>query len=472
MSTVPNDLEMPGNGTTGSQPAWKRELNDKIAAARAKRQGGAQDEAKSHPRGEVLAPGETDSRSARVAAAVAARYAQAPTYSEYLASEVRAAMSAAVLAQESAARAVAEAEQARAIVNQLTAPVFEGTSNAQLESRAEQPTPASLAQPKQAPAVRVDYEASGIPSRALPSQVQNYSAQSMHPGSDARPSATRPSVLADPLAEALISPATPLPAKLLEFPRELIAARKARPRHAEGPLRDEATDQPQLRIFEVEPEAISTKPEAAPLATEWSSIRLDAYPPAHPTDVTPHAAADTVSSNDPQSTYLSSGASPRHVPQGQNHNHGYARPGYAANPEALLMNVASVGDRLMAAIVDACLVGIAFLLFVFVFTASTVHPPTGKPALIGSAIVLAGFYLLYQFLFFTFADSTPGMLYARIALCTFEDDNPTRDAMRKRIFAVVLAGMPLGLGFLYAIFDEDHLGWHDRMTRMYQRSYK
>jgi uncharacterized RDD family membrane protein YckC len=101
-----------------------------------------------------------------------------------------------------------------------------------------------------------------------------------------------------------------------------------------------------------------------------------------------------------------------------------------------------------------------------------VHPPTGKPALIGSAIVLAGFYLLYQFLFFSFSSGTPGMLYARIALCTFDDDNPTREAMRKRIFAVVLAAMPLGLGFLYAIFDEDHLGWHDRMTRMYQRSYK
>jgi hypothetical protein len=64
------------------------------------------------------------------------------------------------------------------------------------------------------------------------------------------------------------------------------------------------------------------------------------------------------------------------------------------------------------------------------------------------------------------------MRYARIALCTFDDDNPTREAMRKRIFALVLAAAPLGLGFLYVFFDEDHLGWHDRMTRMYQRSYK
>ena len=33
--------------------------------------------------------------------------------------------------------------------------------------------------------------------------------------------------------------ALPLPANLIEFPRELVAARKARPRLAEGPLREE-----------------------------------------------------------------------------------------------------------------------------------------------------------------------------------------------------------------------------------------
>ncbi len=87
-------------------------------------------------------------------------------------------------------------------------------------------------------------------------------------------------------------------------------------------------------------------------------------------------------------------------------------------------------------------------------------------------MLLASIYLLYQFLSFSLSTGTPGMMYARIALCTFEDENPTPKAMRKRLFALVLAAMPLGLGFLYALFDEDHLGWHDRMTRMYQRSYK
>jgi len=79
--------------------------------------------------------------------------------------------------------------------------------------------------------------------------------------------------------------------------------------------------------------------------------------------------------------------------------------------------------------------------------------------------------VIYQFLFFTFSEATPGMRYARIGLCTFSDDNPTRAAMRRRILAVLLSACPLGLGFLWAWLDEEGLGWHDRISRMYQRSY-
>ena len=84
-------------------------------------------------------------------------------------------------------------------------------------------------------------------------------------------------------------------------------------------------------------------------------------------------------------------------------------------------------------------------------------------------IVLLG--VLYQYVFFTFSDATPGMRYARIGLCTFSDDNPSREAMRRRIFALMLSAAPLGLGILWLFFDEDRLGWHDRISRMYQRSY-
>ena len=94
--------------------------------------------------------------------------------------------------------------------------------------------------------------------------------------------------------------------------------------------------------------------------------------------------------------------------------------------------------------------------------------PTAAISTVGSIILLG---LLYQVLFFTFSDATPGMRYARIGLCTMSDENPSRSDMRRRIFALALASASLGLGVLWALLDDERLGWHDRISRMYQRSY-
>ncbi len=69
-----------------------------------------------------------------------------------------------------------------------------------------------------------------------------------------------------------------IPGNIIEFPRELVASRKARPRLAEGPLRADGTPEPQLRIFEVEPAQISAEPEVGTLAEapEWQGMLLGA----------------------------------------------------------------------------------------------------------------------------------------------------------------------------------------------------
>jgi uncharacterized RDD family membrane protein YckC len=135
----------------------------------------------------------------------------------------------------------------------------------------------------------------------------------------------------------------------------------------------------------------------------------------------------------------------------------------------------------MAAIVDGCIVIAALLAFIAaaaltIGKLSEGHAPIGihmtpQAALLAAAATFLVFTLLYQLLFFTFSEATPGMRYARIGLCTFSDDNPTRAAIRRRIFATILAACPLGIGFLWAWLDDDGLGWHDRISRMYQRSY-
>jgi uncharacterized RDD family membrane protein YckC len=276
-----------------------------------------------------------------------------------------------------------------------------------------------------------------------------------------------------PVFEEPAEPATPLPANLIEFPRQLVAPRKARPRYAEGPLRedaDAAPDNSQLRIFEVEQTQISADPAAEDATPEWSSIWLDA--------IDPNTVAPALDDDIPAVPLPSSVAAAFHA-TGLEHLKPAAavndRLNYKPRPQA-----APFSRRIMASTVDFCVVGFGFLGFATTFaltvgrTAVNAAVDGQRPgtALIVSAI--ATFALLnlgYKALFFTFAESTPGMAYARIGLCTLNDENPTRPAMRRRILAVLLSSCAMGIGFLWALFDADGLSLHDRISGMYQRSY-
>ena len=248
-----------------------------------------------------------------------------------------------------------------------------------------------------------------------------------------------------PIPEAAYEEPIQLPANLIEFPRTLVAPHKARARLAEGPLRDSSPDpDSQLPIFEVgearevgeaAPEAIQSQAAVEMSAPVWTSIRLDDLP------VDDSPASLMAAQLHPQATF------------------------------ALPPQTAPLEQRIMAALVNASIIGTAFFAFIFVFAISGAALPTGRLALIGAAGVLFALFVIYQLLFFTLSYATPGMRYARIGLCTFSDENPTRAAMRLRIIAVLLAACPAALGFLWSLVDDDRLGWHDRICHMYQRSY-
>jgi uncharacterized RDD family membrane protein YckC len=237
------------------------------------------------------------------------------------------------------------------------------------------------------------------------------------------------------------SAAEAIPGNVIEFPRQLVAARKARPRIAEGPLREEAPLSPQLRIFEVEPEQISPAPTEPASAPVWQDLVLEA------------AAPPTTATVDPMI-------------------YDHAVHLDAAHSDALAPASAPLPLRLMAMTVDACCIAAAVI--VFATTAAAAAGPRiallPVPAALGLlAATTAVFWALFQTLFFTLSERTPGMRYAGVGFCTFADRQPTRRALRFRILATVFAAAPLGLGIVWAWMDEDRLGWHDRMSRMYLR---
>lgn len=398
------------------------------------------------------APTPERSRRNPIAAAVAQRYAQSPSYRTVLAEQAQRAIDEATRKAESAA---AEAEVAARNALAIAAAQQELLAELELWTAPQQFTTATAQTlPSVVPrallprceisqaslTVRLAGDLLSRPriateeasTNAVPQPGQQDDAEALALDDEIvfrqAPSSVR---LSDPFTIEL---PTPLPVNLLEFPRQLIATRKARPRLAEGPLADEPSSNPQLRIFEVEPKHIARTPEAFSVAPEWANIHLDAHVRAQP-QVMPEASSLAPLASLPR-------------------------------PQTAPFNL-----RLMAVTVDLAVIAGALLAFVGIVGHVTQELPTGIPAAILVGVVFVSLYALYQGLFFTFSDQTPGMRYARIGFCTLQDKNPTRSAIRSRFFALGLALFPLGLGVLWALLDEDGLGWHDRISRMYPRPY-
>jgi uncharacterized RDD family membrane protein YckC len=418
----------------------RREVAERLAAHRQRRQRPAA----TGP--EVARLGKQNPKH-RVAAAVAERYAQTPSYRAFLAEQAKRAIQEAAAAAEVALRnaeAVAAAQQE--LLGELelwNAPQEFTPQTAEVVTPAPVPVlapvlaPASVAKtPESRPAgltVRLYEDLRQIPP---PAATPANAARSQPDLRETQELDAEIAFRQAPVFEEFWlhdDPLEPIAANLLEFPRQLVAARKARPRLAEGPLREEITPRTaQLRIFEVEPEQISTAPMPVPAAPEWAaSIRLDAHKPVE----APAAPAMPV---------LASTLPPQTAP---------------------------LELRFMSGLVDGMLVAGGALAFVAAYARAGGEIPLGWPAVGAILGILAVVHVLYQLLFFTFSDQTPGMRYARIGLCTLADENPTRAQMRRRILAQFLAICPLGIGLLWIVLDDDGLGWHDRISRMYQRAY-
>ena len=445
MSAAQRDLlpldEAPVETEAAAPFALKEQVAQRLAAHRARRT-----QRLGNATTPVVAATPANSRASRIAAAVAQRYANSQSYRSFLAAQAESAIREAEAAAEVAAlsaQAVADAQyQLLAELDQWTltpptpAPVG-ATPQAALSEGPKALIPTKAPSDNSGLTVWLYDADQAAPSRTqLPTSSNRLQPQSVLDEAEGLALDEEIAFRQSPIFEEVVSPIE-IPANLIEFPRQLVAPRKARPRLAEGPLREEAdqsNDAAQLRIFEVEAAQISTAPAMESVAPEWSSILLAAHPVSAVVEV-------------PEAPFQ-----PMFSPQ-----------------------TAAFSLRLMAACVDGCIIVAAVLAFiaVFAFTAGKLPggPMTLQTAAIGILGTLAVLTLLYQLLFFTLSEATPGMRYARIALCTFRDDNPTRKAMRRRIFAILLAACPLGIGFLWAWLDEDGLGWHDRISRMYQRSY-
>jgi uncharacterized RDD family membrane protein YckC len=412
--------------------------------------------------------------ASRVREAVAARYLQSVSYREFLAAEAQRALEQAQAEAEVAARsarAVAEAQrQLLKEIEQWNQPELAASADAGelfselpllqvVEPRAVRSvgSAAGSAEVQRAKSKAREEASIELPRAALPpARLQVRLHEEMELASAAStfyvPVTTVPAAAEElagldeeiefrraPEFGDLVLGTQPIPANIIEFPRHLVASRKARPRLAEGPLREDGTPAPQLRIFEVEPEQISIEPEMVAPAEgpEWQGLLL----------------------GDGTSAKAGPGMSPQLEAQLQ-----LDQPLYAA----------SMPRRILSVAVDALCIGAGFAGFAAVAVKIAGQALRGAPLpLLGGAAAgtIMAFIVLYQLLFFTLSEATPGMRVTRLAFCTFNEKSPTRKALRRRLVSTALAACPLGLGLVWTALDSDRLGWHDRMSRIYPRAY-
>jgi uncharacterized RDD family membrane protein YckC len=131
---------------------------------------------------------------------------------------------------------------------------------------------------------------------------------------------------------------------------------------------------------------------------------------------------------------------------------------------------APLSQRAVSGLVDAGIVFIATGVFALTFVELAEETPQSRMALVCALAAGAIFWLLFQYIFLAYRRATPGMRMAQLELCTFAGTATSMFARQCRALASTLSGVSLGLGFAWAMVDEDRLGWHDRISQTYVRA--
>jgi len=114
---------------------------------------------------------------------------------------------------------------------------------------------------------------------------------------------------------------------------------------------------------------------------------------------------------------------------------------------------------------DALLV----LALLFMATLPFIALRGGEPVEADENFLYQGVLALVIYVFFvgfwTRSGRTLGMQSWRLQLESMDGQPPTLAVSTLRFFAAILSWLPLGLGFLWQLWDKDKLTWHDRISK-------
>jgi len=130
---------------------------------------------------------------------------------------------------------------------------------------------------------------------------------------------------------------------------------------------------------------------------------------------------------------------------------------------------APMSRRLLAAFVDCTLIAAALVAAAMLAASNVSELPGVRAVEFCAALAFLAIGVAYHTCFMTLARATPGMRYAGIEINTFSGYTTSRGQRCGRLLAMLLSVLPLGLGVVWALFDDGHLTWHDRLSKTYLR---
>jgi uncharacterized RDD family membrane protein YckC len=129
--------------------------------------------------------------------------------------------------------------------------------------------------------------------------------------------------------------------------------------------------------------------------------------------------------------------------------------------------VASMDERRLAGLIDVGCLLFAYGGFLALFGSLGGQFTLSKLSATVYASTFAIVYLQFFFLFTVFGGTTPGMMMRGLQVLSLRGEPPTSRQMLLRSAGYMLSAATFFLGFLWALWDEDELTWHDHLSKTY-----
>jgi len=132
-----------------------------------------------------------------------------------------------------------------------------------------------------------------------------------------------------------------------------------------------------------------------------------------------------------------------------------------------LYPVATLRERRRAAVIDAACLAFAYGGFLALFGSLGGQFTLSKLSAVVCFSTFAFVYIQYFGLFTIFGGTTPGMMVRGLQVASFSGDSPTAQQLFWRTAGYMISAGTFFLGFFWALWDEDAMTWHDRLSRTY-----